>query len=125
MQEVFTKKQWPQIIKMIYRLLKDKSDFLGQEEEAADDDGRVQKVFVTGPLRLMRAVGPQSELIALMGALTAAFMAGEPLMKDYVEGEVKKKMAELESLTGQSSSTSSATSTDTPQNSSEPLPTAS
>ena len=121
-QKVFSELKWGVISKIVYRLMIDKSDFVATAVEEIDDEGNKKKYTATGPQMLMRAIRSQEDGVKMLGALTAAITNGEPLIKEYVKNEVKKNTL---NLTGQNSSTSSQASTDTPQPSSEPLPTAS
>lgn len=121
--EVFTQKKWDQICKIVYRLMKDKSDFIAKRETFISDEGIKQEAMVTGPILLLRAIQTQLEAVQMLGALTAAMANGEPLVKEFIQNEVKKNLA-LQS-TGESSSTSSPHSTDIPLGNSGNLPTAS
>ena len=117
---VFQEKKWDQICKIVYRLLIDRSDFIAKKSKIIDDEGIEREVLVTGPILLLRAVRSQSEAIHMLGALTTALSAGEPLVKEFVASELKKNQS-LPPLTGEKSSTSSQANTDTPQNNLENL----
>jgi hypothetical protein len=121
--EAFNKRQWDKICKIVYLLLEEKRDFLAHKESQIDIEGIEREVLITGPIVLLRAIGPQEEAVKMLGALTSAFTQSEPLVKDYVDSELKKSLAELS--TGEKSSTSSQASTDTALNNLESLPTGS
>jgi hypothetical protein len=125
LMEAFNQKKWDQICKVVYRLLKDKSDFLAKRSTIIDDEGIQKEVLVTGPILLLRAVVTQTEAAHMLGALTSAIASGEPLIREYIENEVKKSLQHHPLLTGENSSTASQANMDTPQNSSNNLPTAS
>lgn len=118
--KVFTEKRWSEICKIVYRLMTDKKDFLAKKEIRINDEGFEEEVFVTGPILLLRAIRTQSEAIGVLGALTAAMSAAEPLIKDYVKAEVKKNQELL--MTGERSSISSPLNMDIPLGKSENLP---
>lgn len=118
--KIFEEKKWDSICKIVYRLLIDKSDFLAQKEPWIDDEGFEKEVIVIGPIRLLRAITTQSEATALLSALVSAISAGEPLIKDYIKSELKKK-GHLDPLTGERSSISSHQNTDIPLNKSDHL----
>lgn len=121
--EVFTQKKWDHICKIVYRLIVDKSDFMASKETIIDDDGIKKEVLITGPIRLLRAIKTQAEAIQVLGALTCSITSSEPLIKEYLQNEVKKN--NLAQLIGEKSSTSSPVNMDTPQSNSENLPSAS
>lgn len=120
---VFQERRWSDICKIVYRLMVDKSDFPATRDKQLDDDGIEQDVLVTGPIMLLRAIRTQSEAIGMLGAFNAASVASEPLIGEFVAGELKKNSLALQ--TGERSSTSSPVSTATPQPSSESSPSAS
>lgn len=124
---IFTELRWDVICKIVYRLLIDKSDFLATKESVINDEGVQETKLIPGPQLLMRAVRSNEDSVRLLGAFTSAITASEPLVRQYVKDEVKKNMEllKLTSTTGERSSMPSPQSTDTPQPSSEPLPSAS
>lgn len=117
--QVFKEQKWPIICRIIYRLMKDKSEFLAVKEKVVDDDGFEKEVMTLGYTRLLRAIGNQTESILILGALTTAITSGEPMIQEYVENEVKKNNL---ILTGATSSTESPPSMATPLNSSDNSP---
>lgn len=114
---VFSKRKWDDICKLAYVLLKDKSKFPATETEDFDHEGIKRKYLVTGPIMLLRAIGPQEEAVKLLGALSAAIVASEPIARPYIENELKKKIAESE-LTGTNFTTLLPENTATPSESS-------
>jgi hypothetical protein len=109
--KIFAERRWDDICKVIYPLLIDKSDFMASKEHKIDVEGFEQEVVVIGPIRLLRAISTQEEAIGLIGAFNSAITASEPLIKDFVQGELKKKI-ELSPI-GENSSISLHPSMDT------------
>lgn len=111
LERVLTANDWENSLLMVYRLMTDKSDFMGSEEEIIDDDGRKQKAFVTGPVKLLREIQGAEEGALIMGALAKAIIISNPmiekLVKERVDEQIKKKQS-----TGQNSLTSSPQNTD-------------
>lgn len=106
---------WSKSIQLIYRLLIDKSDFLGGDEEYIDDEGRKVVSFISGPTKLLRAISGMEEGVAVMAALAQSIMKANPMLTDAVKAELQKELDDVKKkidLTGQKSSTSSQTSTD-------------
>lgn len=91
--KVFEEKRWNEICRIVFRLMKDKSDFIAKKESQIDDEGFEREVIITGPVRLLRAVVTQEEAIHMLGALTSAISAGEPLVQAFLQSEVKKNMS--------------------------------
>ena len=112
--KVFQELNWSVICKIVYRLMIDKSDFLAKREKRINDEGIEEEVLVTGPIMLLRAIKTQAEAISMLQAFNAASVASEPLMKDYVDTELKKSLHE--SSTGEKSLNSLQPSMATPQN---------
>lgn len=108
--KIFEEKKWDSICKIVYRLLIEKSDFLAKKEKRINDEGFEQEVVVIGPIQLLRAIKTQAEATAMLSALVSAISAGEPLVKEYVKAELKKKDMQL---TGQSSLIESPLNMDT------------
>jgi len=120
--KAFEQRDWTKICPIVYRLMIDKSDFLASKEKKINDDGFETETMILGPIKLLRAIQTQSESIALLGALTTAITASEPLIEEYVRGELKKSLENNPDLsTGESSSTPLPPSTDTPSMSSNSL----
>jgi len=100
-------------------LLVDRSDFAARDlEEAIGVDGEPVRRRVSGPEAFRKAVTSVTEELAIIGALGAAFTGSDPLVKQVVENELKKKSLK----TGEQSSTDSLTSTDGPSSTSEVVP---
>lgn len=117
--KIFSERRWDEICKIVYPLLKDKSDFLAQREVQIDNEGFEHEVIVIGPIRLLRAIQTQDEAINMLTAFNAAVTASEPLIKEFVKSELKKNTM---NRTGEKFSTSLHPNTDIPFESSYPLP---
>jgi hypothetical protein len=117
---MFSEKRWDEVCKVIYLLLKDKSDFIATKEKFIDDDGFEREGYVTGPACLLRAIQSQKELIQVLCAFNSAVAASEPLVKDYIVEELKKNLQAHP--IGPKSSTSLPQSTDIPPSNSANLP---
>ena len=107
--------QFEDILRMVYHQLEDRSQFLATEKEEVDDDGRKVMVFTPGHVVLMQSVEGAEEFVHIMAALTKALTESEPVIKKYVNAEVKKtllEMKEAKGRRGQKSSTSSKANTD-------------
>ena len=113
--KVFTTMNWDVLSKMVYRLLVEKSDFVAETVKECDDEGKLRDIFVSGPMKLMRAVtGGQQEALSVIECLILAMRKGDPLIDQAMsQGETDKKKAMTS--TGGQSLTSSAVNTDTLQ----------
>jgi len=107
MTRIFTTPEWDKITKFAYRLMIDKSDFMGIEEEVINDEGRVEKQFISGPTRLLRALIGAEDGLKVISALTKAISVANPTIAKYVDEEKKKALQS----TGEKSVTSSQRST--------------
>jgi hypothetical protein len=102
--------------RLVYRLLKDKSDFLASEQEVIDDDGMKVKKIITGPEKFMLSVRLE-EVPGVMGALMRSVelsmpKAGELMRKMLDDAKKKRKeMKDTKSPTGSSSTTPSPVNT--------------
>lgn len=113
--EMFNKKDWSEIFKFAYRLLEDKSDFQGEEQEIENDDGFKEMARITGPQKLLQATTGLMEAVHVLGACNTSFALGEPIMGEYMRKELKKKVDQFKKRqTGQKSLTSSQANTVTP-----------
>lgn len=99
--KMFDGPDWNRCIKFVYRLLKDKSDFMAEVEKQVDDLGEEVEVKVSGPQKLLRAVTGQEEGMRVLAALTKAISIANPMVEKMVEKE-KKNLS-----TGSKSSTKS------------------
>jgi len=126
LDEAFKNRDWAEICLVVFHFLKDKSDFEAIYEEDYDDDGVKKKLFVTGPVRLQRALQTQDEAILMLAAMVQAIVLGEPKLKPLVEAEVKKNLQQLQSnKTGEKLPTNLPMNTDTPPTTSPTSPIAS
>lgn len=116
---IFKNLEWSEIVRIAYRLMVDRSDFKSFEEDTIDDDGNSVKIKLTGPQVLLRAISGESEGTQILAAITSAITASEPMIRDFIHEEVKKKIAELQP-TGDQSMTSSHINTDSVPVNSEP-----
>jgi len=117
--EIFTKPHWDVISRLVYRIMKDKSDFLAGVESIIDDDGHETSMMISGPTKLLRSTN-MAEGLKMIGALAIAMRAGDPLvdaaMKQAEIEDAKKKTSTLAK-----SSISSQTNTATLQGNSQGL----
>lgn len=93
-RNAFEKRNWEIISIVVMRLLTDRSDFLIREFDDIDEDGRQVKRQITGPEVLRTMIKTIKDQVAVLGAISAAFINGDPEMKEAVQKEVKKKMKE-------------------------------
>lgn len=83
--KIFVDMDFEAITRIAFRLLKDKSDFLGEEEDQIDDKGFPTKVVVTGPQKLRRCISGASEKIDLFWAVYKTFGISRPEPSEDVE----------------------------------------
>lgn len=118
--KVFKDKDWPEMCKVCFRLMKDKSDFMAKKEIVIDDDGIETEKLVLAPERLFKAIATLDEGVAFQSAINKAFEAAQPKQAnaDQAQG-TEKKSDPSETSTGQKSSSSSQRSTGTRRSNSE------
>jgi hypothetical protein len=116
LQDVFAKKDWAEISKILFYFLEDKSDFLATDATIVDEMGEEHKMRLSGPQRLTMAIIGEETYHAI-GAMTKAIVLANPSIEGPVLEELKKNATE--SLTqqnvkpiGAKSSTSSKRNTD-------------
>lgn len=130
LQFIFQELDFDSISKIIFRLLKDKTDFLPHTIEGHDDDGRVIDVFVSGPQRVLEAISGIHEKQEAYFSLMHCIGISRPVVDKMVEEELERQAEEdkkkvtkseesQETLAGQKSSTQSPVSTDTQSSNSE------
>ena len=112
--ESIQKQQWENVAKIAFHLLEDKSDFRARTEKVIDDDGEEVEVRFTGPDLLLKSLTGLEEAVAMLGAINASIANSSPLIKEAMKTELKKNLKNLESQTGEPSSTSSLQNMDTP-----------
>lgn len=110
------KKDWSIISQMVMILLVDKTPFQAKTEKFINDDGVEVTEQILGPQLIRRAVGSLSEEMAVIGALSKAFIGSDPKLIKAVEEELKKNLLKDEKSDGPKSSTSSDQNTDGPLN---------
>lgn len=120
---IFKTRNWSMICRLVYRLLIEKEDFLAKRETRITDEGTQEELLITGPIMLLRALGTQQEAMQMLAAFNSASVASEPLVKDFIEAEVKKNISAAS--IGENSPTSLEANTDTLPPISEPSPLAS
>lgn len=103
--EVLQQNDWSKSILLIYRLLKDKTDFMASEEPMIDDDGVSYKALVTGPYKLLKAISGVEEGAQVMGALAKSIMLSNPMIDKLVKESLKEELKK--NSTGVKSSISS------------------
>lgn len=110
---IFEKIDMPELSKIIYRLMEDKSDFLAEDIDDVDDEGEPRSRRVSGPEKLCACIQSISEQIQIFQALMSTIGISQPLMDkmvaEEIEGKVKKKLKRV----GGKSSTRSPRSTGT------------
>ena len=117
--DIFMNMHFDQIARLIFRQLKDKSDFMPTEEDGLDDDGYPVKVKVTGPMRILKSMTGMQEKNDAVYAVVQLIGVSRPMMDKMVEAELEEKKKVIEQmvqrnqeLAGQKSSTESQASTD-------------
>jgi hypothetical protein len=119
MQAAFESRDWEVLSIIVMLLLVDRSDFAARDiTEDVGVDGEPIKRRLSGPEAFRLAVTSFAEELAIIGALGAAFTGADPLIKQVVQDELKKKNLK----TGEQSSTDLLTSTDGPSSTSEVEP---
>lgn len=120
-QAIFQNMEFDQIAKLIFRQLKDKSDFLPEVLKEYDDDGNAIEVTVTGPQKIMRQMTGVAEKNEAIFSVVQLIGISRPMMDKLVDEEIERKkkvIAEMEmtnqELVSQTSSTESPASTATP-----------
>ncbi len=117
LQEFLSSMPIDEAAKLIYKLMLDKSDFMGSEQEVIDDDGFKVKRRVTGPEKLAATIALDEikpVIGALMRSVELSFPKAGELIRSMLENAKKKtppSPQEVSSLTGPSSTTSSPAST--------------
>ncbi len=96
---------WPLIILFIYRLLKEKSDFLAEDITEIDDSGEQVTRRMSGPEKLLSAISGQAEGLKILTALTQAIAESNPEAKKAMQDEIKKNKKMLQKSVGKKSST--------------------
>lgn len=105
-EKVFKQLQWEVLVKLVFRLLEDKSDFEAMQFEDYNDDGEKVKYLLTGPARLLKAITSLEEGLQMVGALTTAMRLGDPMIdKAMTEAENDSKKKLLKNQTGSKSTT--------------------
>lgn len=125
--KVFSEMQWGNICRIVYSLFdqKTKAEFMAEEIEHINDDGVRVKTLVYGYQKLLGALENIDEALKMFGALNKAIVDSEPMAKQFMDEEFKKKIDQIRSqsnLTGEKSMTASPASTDSQLTSSENLP---
>ena len=116
-KKMFENLEFEKICRFVYRLLIEKNDFTSYMENTINDDGDLIDQKVSGPQAFMRCVQGQNEALKIIVALTSAIIASDPIVKELVNTEVKKKAQELQA--GMKSLTQSQVNMDGPKNKSE------
>lgn len=105
LSEMFTKLDWANICKFVYRLLVNKEQFQAFDETVIDDNGERVTRRVSGPDRLLREISGQEEGARILGALTKAIAMSNPMVNDHVEAQKKSLLNGLKSSTDLQAST--------------------
>ncbi len=103
LQKVFQEMQFDKISKLIFRLLKNKQDFLPMKIEDHDDDGYPVERFVTGPQRVLRSTHGTKEKIEMYYSVMETIGVSRPMLDKLEEQEIakeEKKRKEEEAKTG-------------------------
>lgn len=105
LQEALKTMNWDVVSKVVFRLLEEKEDFLGQTVEQVNDSGIKEKVFVSGPEKLLTMISSSKEILQIITSLSRAFLDADPVVKEMAEEELASQKKSTQKLTGQKSST--------------------
>lgn len=89
-QKALEQMDWQKIVLFIYRLLKDKSDFLAEDIKEINDLGEQVERRITGPEKFFNAISTQDEGLKILGAMTQAVADSNPIAKKALKEEIKK-----------------------------------
>lgn len=104
-QRRFSTEDMEFMCKLLFRLLKDKTDFAPGQFEDYDDDGNKIKIHKSGAIRIMEAISGPKARFDLLQALSATFGISRPMFNEMIESALKKSEVTETSPTGESSST--------------------
>lgn len=118
LQLIFQGLEYDQISRIIFRQLKDKTDFMPTEEEALDDDGYKITKKITGPDMVLRKICGMKEKNEAIYSIVQLLGVSRPIMDKLVEQEMEEKkkvleqmMATNQEIAGRTSTTESQAST--------------
>jgi hypothetical protein len=98
LEDIFGNVEFEFISKIIFRLLKDKTDFAAEEldEPQYDDDGNIisQTTKITGPEKIMRALSGVHEKQDAYFALMSTIGISRPVLDEMTEEELKRLNSE-------------------------------
>lgn len=90
-QEVFDEQRWPDICRIVYRLLEDKSDFIKKEVRIVDEYGN-EELHELGGVDLFRTmVSGHKDKNAVIQALVKSFGLSKPLQQQIAAAQAQKK----------------------------------
>lgn len=84
------------LAKIIFRQLKDKSDFLPRSEETYDEDGEKVTLKVTGPDLVLRGIVGKAHVLEVLQALSKIIGASQPPVEEEDKKAMDEKKKELE-----------------------------
>ncbi len=90
-EDVFNEQRWPDICRIVYRLLEDKADFVKKEVKLIDEQGN-EKTTELGGVDLFRTMisGPKDKN-AVIQALVKSFGLSKPLQQQIAAAAAQKK----------------------------------
>lgn len=90
-QQMFINTKMEQLAILLFRLLKDKTDFLPETVQGWDDDGEIiEEMRVTGPEKVLQRI-KLSEQENVIHGLLETIGVSQPIIDELEEKEVKKK----------------------------------
>lgn len=101
-----------EISRIVYRLIKDKKDFVAREISEIDEQGIEHKKMVGGAALLHSKITGVNEKFAVYRALLTTIGISRPILDDLM-GEEDQKKNQVKKTTGERSTTRSRTSTGT------------
>jgi len=88
--KIFDPPDMPELSKIVYRLLEDKSDFRAEDIEYIDDEGETQEKRITGPEKLCESIQGVTEQINIFRALMSTIGISQPVFNEMLEEELSK-----------------------------------
>ena len=90
LQTALQKMDMSVISKILFRQLKDKSDFLPIKEQGHDDDGNPVEVFVSGPKMVLRSIVGVEQKLEVYYAIMETIGVSRAQLDKLTEQEMKK-----------------------------------
>ncbi len=96
LQDLINKEDVEFMASVVFRQMKDKSDFMPMMEETFDEEGEKITKKVTGPMRLMRGLSGPKQKYEMVQSICACFGISRPIFDKMVEEALKKNEKVLE-----------------------------